>query len=123
GIITTVAGNGHGGIAGDGGQAVKAQLTDPVAVTESPDGGFVIADQGNHRLREVTGRGVISTLAGSGQPGTDDPDSSVGATSAHLQGPTSLVYVGQDLYFVDEFQLRLLSGGQVTYYTPPSDPR
>ncbi|MGH7921976.1 MAG: hypothetical protein ACREQM_18835, partial [Candidatus Dormibacteraceae bacterium] len=41
GIITTVAGNGHGGIAGDGGQAVKAQLTDPVAVTESPDGGFV----------------------------------------------------------------------------------
>jgi hypothetical protein len=122
GVMTSVAGTGKRGLAGDGGPAVQAQLDDPTAVTTNPEGGFVIADQGNRRLRQVSSRGVISTLAGTGQPGTDNPESSVGATSAHLKQPTSLVYAGPDLYFVDDFQLRIVSGGQVTYFTPPGDP-
>lgn len=122
GVIDSVAGTGKRGLAGNGGAAVRAQLDDPTAVATDPEGGFVIADEGNHQLRQVSGRGVITVLAGTGQPGTDNPQASVGAVSAHLKQPTSLVYAGPDLYFVDDFQLRLVSGGRVTYFTPPGDP-
>ncbi len=76
-VITTVAGSGKRGLAGDGGTAARAQLDDPTAVAANPEGGFVIADEGNRELRQVSARGVISTLAGTGQPGTDNPESSV----------------------------------------------
>ena len=122
GVITTVAGTGKRGLAGDRGPAVRAQLDDPSAVASNPEGGFAIADEGNRQLRQVSARGVISTVAGTGQPGSDNPESSVGAMSAHLKQPTSLAYAGLDLYFVDDFQLRLVSAGQVTYFTPPGDP-
>lgn len=122
GVISTVAGTGKRGLAGDGGPATRAQLDDPAAVAADPQGGFTFADEGNRQLRHVSARGAVSTLAGSGQPGTDNPETSVRATSAHLKQPTSLVYAGQDLYFVDDFQLRLFQDGLVTYFTPPADP-
>ena len=122
GVITTVAGSGKRGLAGNGGSAIHAQLDNPAAVAADPEGGFAFADQGNHQLRRVSARGVISALAGNGQPGTDNPESSVGAASAHLKQPAGLVYAGQDLYFVDNFQLRLLRAGQVSYFTPPANP-
>lgn len=122
GVITTVAGTGRKGQAGDGGPAIHAQLDNPAAVAGDPEGGFAFSDQGNHRLRHVSRHGVISSIAGSGQAGTDNPQTSVGATSAHLKQPAGLVYAGQDLYFVDNFQLRLLQGGRISYFTPPGDP-
>lgn len=122
GAMSTVAGNGKEGTLGDGGPAVHGQITDPVAVAPAPDGGFVIADQGDHRLRAVSATGTMSTLAGSGQSGNDGPNGSVGAAGSHLPQPTSLVYLGHDLYFVDDFQLRELSQGRVSYYTPPGNP-
>lgn len=122
-VISTVAGTGKRGVSGDGGPAMSAELNDPSAVAVDPAGGFVIADQGNQRLRRVSGRGVITTLAGTGQAGTDNPESAVRAGNAHLKQPSGLVYAGQDLYFVDDFQLRKLSGGEVTFFVPPGDPR
>lgn len=122
GVITTVAGTGKRGLAGDGGPATQAKLDDPDAVAADPEGGFAFSDQGNHQLRRVSPRGVISALAGSGQPGTDNPESSVGASAAHLKQPAGLAYAGQDLYFVDDFQLRMVQGGRVSYFTPPGDP-
>lgn len=120
--ITTVAGTGKRGLSGDGGPAVSAELNDPSAVAVDPAGGFMIADQGNQRLRQVSSGGVITTAAGTGQPGTDNPEAAVRAGNAHLKEPSDLVYAGQDLYFVDDFQLRMLSGGEVTYFTPPANP-
>ncbi len=122
GVIATAAGTGKRGLAGNGKAAIHAELDDPAAVAADPEGGFAFSDQGNRQLRHVSPRGVITALAGSGQPGIDDPESSVAATSAHLKQPAGLVYAGQDLYFVDDFQLRLLEGGKVTYFTPPRDP-
>lgn len=122
GVISTVAGDGKQGFVGDGGPAAHAQLTDPVAVAQAPNGGYVIADQGDHRLRAVSSDGALTTLAGSGDSGYDGPNGSVGATSSHLPEPSSLVYLSSNLYFVDNFQLRVLSGGRVSFYTPPGSP-
>lgn len=66
GTITTVAGSGEAGLAGDGGPATGARLQDPQAVAAGADGRVYIADTGNHRIREVLPGGAIRTLGVSG---------------------------------------------------------
>jgi sugar lactone lactonase YvrE len=53
GIITTVAGNGVAGDAGDGGAATNANLKEPAGVALDAAGNLYIADYGNGRVREV----------------------------------------------------------------------
>ncbi|MCA1678645.1 MAG: hypothetical protein LC777_06705, partial [Actinobacteria bacterium] len=64
GTITTAAGTVQG-LDGDGGLAVNARLFAPYDVAVLPDGGFLIADTGNHRVRRVFPGGTIVTVAGS----------------------------------------------------------
>jgi uncharacterized protein (TIGR03437 family) len=100
GKITTVAGNGASGSAGDGGPATGAQLNCPVGVAVDPAGDLYIADTGNHRIRKVDNKGTITTLAGTGAYGYSGDGGS--ATGAQLNGPTGLA-VGSagDLYIAD----------------------
>jgi sugar lactone lactonase YvrE len=62
-MITTVAGSGHNGYNGDGGQATSTAMTRPYGVTLGRTGSLYIADQGNQRVRKVSG-GIISTIIG-----------------------------------------------------------
>ena len=55
---------------GDGGPAVGAGM-EPTGLAELPDGSVLIADVRNHRVRRVDSAGVISTVAGTGMPGSD----------------------------------------------------
>jgi DNA-binding beta-propeller fold protein YncE len=66
GTITTVAGT-TGGLSGDGGPATVAQLRGPRTVAVTADGGFLIADTENHRVRRVSPTGTITTVAGTTQ--------------------------------------------------------
>lgn len=66
GIIATVAGTGAPTFSGDGGPATSAALNQPHAVATLPDGGFLIADTYNHRVRRVWPDGRITTVAGTG---------------------------------------------------------
>jgi DNA-binding beta-propeller fold protein YncE len=68
GVISTVAGTGGGGSGGDGGAATSAQLNLPVDVAAIPSGGFLVAEQGGHRIRRVDSSGQIARLAGTGGP-------------------------------------------------------
>src|SRR3954453_10004193 len=68
GKITTLAGTGEWGYGGDGGPATAAKLASPYDVLPETDGGFLIADTFNGRIRRVDKDGVISTVAGSGVP-------------------------------------------------------
>jgi sugar lactone lactonase YvrE len=84
GMITTVAGNGTCGFAGDGGPATEASLFFPRDVVAAPDGTLYIADTENCRVRRVQPvTGVINTVAGTGVCG----DSGEGgpATAAGLR--------------------------------------
>ena len=65
GVITTVAGTGSAGFAGDGGAATRAQLNAPAGLAVDADGNFYIADQGNDVVRKVDTSGLITTIAGS----------------------------------------------------------
>ena len=87
GTISTVAGagpgNAPGGFAGDGLAATNpaTRLNGPRGVSPTADGGFLIADTGNNRIRRVTPAGVITTVAGNGRAGFGgDGDAATGAT-------------------------------------------
>lgn len=69
GNITTVAGNGTAGFAGDGSSAILASLRFPSDVALDQQGRLYIADVGNHRIRRVNVSGSISTIAGTGNAG------------------------------------------------------
>jgi hypothetical protein len=85
GRITTVAGTGRAGFSGDGGNAKRARLDSPHGVFALDDGGFLIADTKNSRVREVSPSGRITTIAGSSRRGfTGDGGP---ATRARLNQP------------------------------------
>ena len=51
--FSVIAGNGSGGLAGDGGPAQLAQLNTPTALWPTSDGGLLVADTANHRIRKL----------------------------------------------------------------------
>src|SRR4051812_1401549 len=68
--ISTFAGTGTPGYAGDGGLARAAQLHDPFDIAFDRAGNLYFADTMNHCVRRVdAGAGIISAVAGSGQKG------------------------------------------------------
>jgi hypothetical protein len=88
GTITTVAGTGAPGFGGDEGAATAAMLRNPRGVAATADGGFLVADSGNSRIRRVGPDGVISTVAGDGRRGTEGDWGP--ATQAALDRPTDV---------------------------------
>jgi hypothetical protein len=80
GIISTVTGTGRAcpeptSRCGDGGPATQAQIHHPHFVIAAPDGGYLIADRLDNRIRRVSAGGVITTVAGNGEPCHPQPDS------------------------------------------------
>src|SRR5207248_2445068 len=69
GVITTVAGNGTAGFAGDGGPATSAQIGTPEGIAVDASGNLYIAEPNNARVRVVAANGTIGTFAGNGRAG------------------------------------------------------
>ncbi len=114
--ITTVAGNGLQGFAGDGGPATEASLDSPTGLFVDESDRLFIADTGNHRIRVVDlSTGTIATVAGSdgsGFSGDGGP-----ATAARLHSPWGVVADGQGNLYVSD------SGNQrVRFIRGPGQP-
>ncbi len=87
--ISTVAGNGTTGFGGDGSLASGASLLNPLAVFIAPNGDAYIGDYANKRVRRIdVVSGIISTVAGNGNPGFSGDGGP--ATSASVDGPGGL---------------------------------
>ncbi len=69
GRISTVAGSGKKGYAGDGGAATKALLAEPYEIKFDADGSMYFVEMVNNLVRKVDKAGTISTVAGTGQSG------------------------------------------------------
>ena len=104
GTITTVAGNGQAGHAGDGGPATAAQLTAPSALAIDQAGNIFIADSGdtaNGVVRKVDPSGMISTVAGghvAPQPAGDGGP----AASASIPWMTGVAVDGMGYLYIAE---------------------
>lgn len=106
GIITTVVGDGGADFNGDNRPATSASIS-PQGIAVDNAGNLLIADTGNHRVRRVNlATGVITTIAGSGEPGFSGDGGS--ATAANLNLP---IAVGVDkegnVYISDTGNLRV----------------
>ncbi len=94
--------------AGDGGLAVAASLNFPTAVVVDKAGNLYVADTMNHRVRLVNAvTGVITTLAGTGQPRFSGDGGS--ADQAALNEPAALVLNTDEtqLYVADQSNHRV----------------
>lgn len=106
GTITTVAGTGAEGFAGDEGPATQAQLDAPVGIAVASDGTVLIADTHNQRIRHIDAAGVIHTVAGTGTAGFSGDGGQ--ATAAQLSSPLGLAPgLSGDLYIVDSGNHRI----------------
>jgi hypothetical protein len=119
GVITTIAGNGVPGFAGDGAAATSSSLHAPHGMVFTPQGDLVIADLINHRVRMIAaGTGIITTIAGSGATGT------VGlggpATSANLNYPLGVALDPAGNLYVSEFISPITRLLKVTFAVQPS---
>ena len=108
GVITTVAGTGSSGAAGDGGAAVNATL-DPYSIAIDTAGNLFITDTTNARVRKISTAGVITTVAGGGPGGSFSFGGDGGpATSANLNQPLSAaVDSAGNLYIADQNNFRV----------------
>lgn len=106
GTISTFAGTGEKGYAGDGGPAVEAQLNFPAGVSVDAAGNLYIADATNMRIRKVDPSGTISTFAGTGGQGFAGDGGP--AVEAQLNFPYDVAVDGADnLYIADTYNHRI----------------
>lgn len=115
GIITTIAGTGAPGHAGDGGPAALAQLDSPHDLAIADDGTIYFTDVMNHCVRRIDPAGRIWPAVGVCDPafrGVDD--STPGALGdggpvleARLYRPYGIALVGSTLYVSDTFHGRV----------------
>ncbi|OGT59801.1 MAG: hypothetical protein A3E01_14670 [Gammaproteobacteria bacterium RIFCSPHIGHO2_12_FULL_63_22] len=66
GIISTIAGTGIPGYAGDGGPATSATVHTPAGAAADGAGNVYFADSGNETVRKISSAGTISTIIGGG---------------------------------------------------------
>jgi uncharacterized protein (TIGR03437 family) len=106
GIITTIAGNGDAGFAGEGQPATSATLNHPTDVAVDAAGNLYIADQYNNRVRKVTPGGIISTVAGNGIHGYGGDGGP--PLQAALDYPSGVTFdLSGNLLIVDHHNMRL----------------
>jgi sugar lactone lactonase YvrE len=133
GAISTIAGNGTPcptptGTCGDsataGSATATATLNIPNGVAADGSGNVYIADQNDHKVREVTPAGAISTIAGSGTacatPTTACGDSTApgSAPGADLNHPNGVAVDGSGNVYIADFSdhkvRRVKPGGAIT---------
>jgi sugar lactone lactonase YvrE len=108
GIISTVAGNGSEGFAGDGGPATQAKLAYPHGLAVDPSGNLYIGDSRNGRIRKVTQAGIITTFAGNGA--TTNSGDGGSALAAGIAYPTKLIFdPSGSLYFPADARIRRIA--------------
>jgi sugar lactone lactonase YvrE len=102
GVVSTLAGGAAGGFAD--GTAGAAAFNLPVGIVISPDGNLYVADILNHRIRQVTLAGVVTTLAGIGVGGFADGS----GVNAQFNQPAGIAVDAQgNLYVADNLNNRI----------------
>ncbi len=115
GIITTVAGG--GGSTAENIPATQAALSLPIGVFSGPDGSFYVVDKVG-RIRRVSSRGVITTLAGTGVKGYSGDggpaiQARLNSPQQGIAAPDGTIYIADWLNYVVR---RITTDGIITTY-------
>ena len=97
GKISTVAGTGKKGFAGDGGPASKAVFNRPHSIQFGPKGNLYVCDIGNHRIRKIEMKtGKVSTFSGTGKKAKTKNGGKI--SEVDLNGPRAIDVVGNTMW-------------------------
>jgi sugar lactone lactonase YvrE len=112
-VVTTLAGL-AGSAGSTNGTGSAARFAGPAGLAVDAAGTVYVADTNNHRIRQVTALGVVTTLAGGGFPGGFDGT----GTSARFNTPQDIAIDSAGvLYVADTFSdtiRKIAPGGVVT---------
>lgn len=98
-MVTTIAGTGNPGFAGDNGPAIAAELHSPTDVEIAKDGSIYIADAENHAIRKIDANGNISTVAGKlGRSGNSSDGTK--AKNALLNQPSGIAISDDNVLYI-----------------------
>jgi DNA-binding beta-propeller fold protein YncE len=106
-LMSTIAGTGEPGYAGDGGPATKALLNNPFDLAFDPQGNLCFSDTYNHCIRRIDARtGVITTIGGTGEAGfTGDGGPAI---QARMNQPYGIVIdKASHIYIADRLNKRV----------------
>ena len=95
GKLTTIAGKGLAGLAGDGSPAVNAQLNGPAGMAFDRAGALYICDSANNRVRKIIADGTIVTV--------------LGGLGSQLFGPLGIALDAAGTMYVGDFDYRVVS--------------
>ncbi|EFC36574.1 predicted protein [Naegleria gruberi] len=118
GIISTIIG-GSKGYSGDEGNAADAMIDGPYSLAFHPvSGDLTFVDINNYRIRKISNKGIISTIAGNGEKGSIGDGGS--ALNAQIYYSVSISFSPNgELYIANEWNNRIrkisLSGIISTY--------
>jgi sugar lactone lactonase YvrE len=98
--ISTFAGNGIFGDYGDGLPAEGASLGWTNQMLSLADGSLLVADYGSNRIRRIDSLGMITTIAGTGQPGSGGDGGP--AVNAQLNNPFGVAMDSSGNIYVSE---------------------
>jgi uncharacterized protein (TIGR03437 family) len=114
GLIEILISNASSRFRGDNGPALAARLNRPQGIVVDSRGQIYFSDTGNHRIRRINADGVITSVAGLGEPGYRGDGGP--AASALIHTPTYLAIDSFDnVYFSDSgnHRVRVLTPGGV----------
>ena len=110
--VTTLAGS--GALGSTDGPGTAASFNRPTGVAVGADGAVYVADYLGQKIRKITAAGEVTTLAGSGQPGSFDGT----GTNAGFVRPTGVAVTADGTVYVSDSgaaQLRkITAAGEVT---------
>ncbi len=127
GRMTTIAGNGQKGYAGDGGPAASASFSAPHEIRFDRDGHLFVVERDAHVVRRIDARTrIVTTVAGTGVAGFSGDDGP--ASKAQLRQPHSIAFdsAGQ-LLICDIGNSRVrrvnMAGGTITTFAGTGERR
>ncbi len=106
GVLHFLAGNGTAcpspqSACGDNGPATNAMLNTPLRVAFAPDGSLYVADFNDNRIRRIDAGGTITTVAGTGAPGSGGDGGP--AASAAFNQPSGVAFDAAGNLFIADF--------------------
>jgi len=110
-VVTTLAGTGISGHAD--GAAASATFYYPAGVAIDANGNIYVADEDNHKIREISVAGTVSTIAGTGSSG-----SAIGiGTASTFYNPIGIAIDATGFVYVADFNNDMIRKVAVAPYT------